>query len=203
MRESVNPEPPFQNNTVFALRFKRNLSFHRILFFLITGVFSLSLISGGQEQSKNLPEQPKNPIKPQKVYRMTVLGKKTWTETGLDVSKGQIIHFEAEGGMSLQMGNPIAYCGPEGYSMKTVQQPVEDKNIGALIGKVVKLLSIEEDEETGEEIRNEKTELFYIGPENEVRMPLSGKLHLGINEDVTEDNDGEYRVKFYLEKDAR
>ncbi|MBS3820062.1 hypothetical protein KGY73_11260 [bacterium] len=134
---------------------------------------------------------------------MTVLGKKTWTETGLDVSKGQIIHFEAEGGMSLQMGNPIAYCGPEGYSMKTVQQPVEDKNIGALIGKVVKLLSIEEDEETGEEIRNEKTELFYIGPENEVRMPLSGKLHLGINEDVTEDNDGEYRVKFYLEKDAR
>lgn len=179
------------------------VDFQKTVFLLLLIFFNLTLISGGQEQSKELQDQPKNPIKPQKVYRMTVLSEKTWTETGLDVIKGQRIHFEAEGGISLQMGNPIAYCDPEGYSMKTVQQPLEDKNIGALVGKVVKLISIEEDEETGEEIRNEKTELFYIGSENEVRMPLSGKLHLGINEDVTEDNAGEYRVKFYLLEEER
>lgn len=166
-----------------------------IFIFLLTGIFFH--FSTGQDK----PQQPKNFMKYGKVYRITVVSDKAWTQTGFDVIKGQMVYFEATGGICLQLGNPIAYCGPEGYSMKTVQQPVENKNIGALIGKVVQLLSVEKDEETGEEIRKEKTEFFYIGPQSQVEIPLSGKLYLGINEIVVGDNAGEYRVRMNLKED--
>ena len=59
------------------------------------------------------------------------------------------------------------------------------------------------DEETGEEIRNEIHEDFFIGKENEVRMPLNGSLYLGINESLASDNAGEFRAEFYLlERDS-
>ena len=64
--------------------------------------------------------------------------------------EGQEVHFRASGGISLQVGNPMAYCGPDGYDLRTLQQPLQDNNIGAVIGKVVLLISIEIDEETGE-----------------------------------------------------
>jgi hypothetical protein len=105
--------------------------------------------------------------------------------------------FEASGVISLQKGNPMAYCGPDGYNLRTVQQPLRDKNIGALIGRVVFLVSVEVDEETGEETRNEIIEEFYIGEEIRMKMPLSGRLFLGINENVVGDNSGEYKVLVY------
>jgi hypothetical protein len=88
----------------------------------------------------------------------------------------------------------MAYCGPDGYDLKTVQQPIQNKNIGALIGKVVLLISIEVDEETGEETRNEMVEIFHIGASKIVPMPISGRLFLGVNENVAGDNSGQYTV---------
>ncbi len=131
-------------------------------------------------------------------FRVNVLANKDWTDTGLDVIEGQEIYFTATGGISLQKGNPMAYCGPDGYNLKTVQQPIPDRNIGALIGKVVYLVSIEIDEETEEEIRNEIVEVFYIGSARRVEMPLEGRLFLGINENIVGDNSGEYRVALFL-----
>lgn len=136
-----------------------------------------------------------------RVYRITVACNKQWTDTGYDVQQGQEIHFRASGGISLQVGNPMAYCGPDGYDLKTLQQPLQDNNIGAVIGKVVLLISIEIDEETGEETRNEIEELFYIGSEQKVSMPLSGRLYLGINENVVEDNSGKFIVDVRLTRD--
>jgi hypothetical protein len=92
----------------------------------------------------------------------------------------------------------MAWCGPDGMDRKTMQQPISDRNIGALIGKVVWLISIEVDEETGEEIRHEIIEKFYIGSADQVRMPISGRLFLGINENVVGDNSGEFEVIIYL-----
>ena len=85
-----------------------------------------------------------------KVHQTSVLAEQGWTDTGLDVVEGQDVYFKASGMISLQKGNPMAFCGPDGYDLKTVQQPLSDKNIGALIGKVVYLISVEIDEETGE-----------------------------------------------------
>ncbi|NOR13264.1 MAG: hypothetical protein GQ545_08430, partial [Candidatus Aminicenantes bacterium] len=66
--------------------------------------------------------------------------------------------------------------------------------IGALIGKVVLLISIEIDEETGEETRNEMVEIFYIGSNRIVSMPISGRLFLGINENVAGDNSARFMI---------
>jgi hypothetical protein len=133
-----------------------------------------------------------------RVYRLIAQSNEQWTDTGYDVEGEKTLSFSASGGISLQVGNPMAYCGPDGYDMKTIQQPIKDKNIGALIGKVVLLISIEVDEETGEETRNEMVEIFYIGSNRIVSMPISGRLFLGINEDVAGDNSGRFTVDIRL-----
>lgn len=133
------------------------------------------------------------------VHNITVLANVNWTDTGLDVSEGQEIYFKALGEISLQKGNPMAHCGPDGYDLKSVQQPLLDRNIGALIGKVSELISVTVDKETGEEIRNEIFKYFFVGSENKVSMPMSGRLLLGINENIVGDNDGEYSVMVSIE----
>jgi len=165
------------------------------IFFLVFGFVLLSclfLFSRG-DQTKNTQE-----IGDKGTFRIIVPANQSWTDTGLDVEQGQVVFFEASGVICLQQGNPIAHCGPEGYKLKTVQQPLHDKNIGSLMAKIVKLISIETDKETGEEIRNEIVKEFYIGPATRVEMPLSGHLFLGINENLVEDNSGEFRVIIYL-----
>lgn len=133
-----------------------------------------------------------------RIYRITVPSNVQWTDTGYDVEEAQTLSFSASGGISLQVGNPMAYCGPDGYDLKTVQQPIQNKNIGSLIGKVVLLISIEVDEETGEETRNEMVEIFHIGSEEIVPMPISGRLFLGVNENVAGDNSGQFTVDIRL-----
>jgi len=131
--------------------------------------------------------------------RISVPAQFPWTDTGLDVLEGQLIYFRAAGSVSLQKGNPVAYCGPSGYNLQTVQQPIQDRNLGALIGKVYLLISVEKDSETGEEIRHELSRLFYIGSENRVEMPIKGRLFLGVNENLVQDNDGRFEVEIIFE----
>jgi len=143
------------------------------------------------EKEPSLPEYTE-------VLTVNVLGNVDWTDTGLEVVMDQEIYFQASGGISLQKGNPLAYCGPDGYNLKTMQQPLADKKIGALIGKVVELISIEIDEETGEEIRNEIERYFFIGSESRVKMEIDGRLFLGINENIVGDNSGGFGVTIFL-----
>jgi hypothetical protein len=128
---------------------------------------------------------------------VAVPGNTAWSDTGLDVLEGQEILFRAVGQISLQRGNPVTYCGPEGYNYRSLQQPLHERNIGALIGKVYFLISVETDEETGEEIRNEREEIFYIGSASRIRMPMAGRLFLGINENLVVDNEGVFTVLIY------
>lgn len=120
-----------------------------------------------------------------------------WVDTGLDVKEGEKYEFKASGTISCQKGNPIASCGPEGLDLQTVQQPITNHNLGALVGKVVKVLSVTKDEETGEEIREEVSKIFFIGPRAEVEMTLEGRLYLGVNDNVYADNEGKFIVEIY------
>lgn len=136
-------------------------------------------------------------------YRIGIPANVAWTDTRYDVKAGQRIRFSGNGGISLQQGNPRGYCGPEGLGFSTVPQPIPDTNYGALIGRVIRLISIEVDEGTGEETRNEIIEYFYIGAQNTVEIPIDGGLFLGINELVVADNSGTLSVEYeLLERDA-
>ena len=132
--------------------------------------------------------------------QLSVLGNLDWTDTGLDVKEGQEILFDASGQIILQEGNPIAHCGPEGYPLQDLHQPFTDQNKGALIGRVVWLISVEMDEEKEGDIRHEIVEKFFVGPKNTVMMPLNGRLYLGINENVVGDNSGEFEVNIRIRK---
>ncbi len=152
------------------------------------------------QEIQALPEDTSPLLAPRQAVRLSVLSSESWTDTGYRVLAGQDIQFQASGVISLQKYNPIAFpCSPDGLPMQTVQQAFRDENIGALIGKVVQLVAIEVDEETGEETRFEEEMLFYIGARNKVTMPLSGHLYLGVNELVVVDNVGIFNTLFYLD----
>ena len=176
------------------------------LLLVVPSLFFLPVPSHGStegsvlnKQEVDAKEQEESPdLEWKEVSSIVVLGNVDWTDTGLEVKEDQDIYFSAQKQISLQRGNPMAWCGPDGMDRKTMQQPISDRNIGALIGKVVWLISIEVDEETGEEIRHEIIEKFYIGSADQVRMPISGRLFLGINENVVGDNSGEFEVIIYL-----
>jgi hypothetical protein len=125
---------------------------------------------------------------------VVVSGNSAWTDTGIDVLQGQTVEFSAEGLISLQKGNPQADCGPEGYDLRTVQQPLADCNLGALIGKVVIAVTVIKDKKTGQEKNEEAAELFPVGARGRVEMPVKGRLFLGVNEQVVGDNAGEFTV---------
>lgn len=131
------------------------------------------------------------------VKEVVVPGSVSWTDTGLDVEQGDEFLIRAVGGISLQRGNPTAYCGPDGYNMQTMQQPLPGKNIGALVARVLRLISIDKDPVTKKETRNELVEVFFVGSESRVLIPISGRLYLGPNDNVVGDNSGQFRASIY------
>jgi hypothetical protein len=117
-----------------------------------------------------------------------------WVDTGIDVGPGEEILFRASGEINLQRGNPEAVCGPGGLDLVTVEQPIPNANLGALVGKIVQLVARRTDEDSGLEVRDEVFILFLIGPENAMTVPFKGRLYLGVNENVLKDNGGEFSV---------
>jgi hypothetical protein len=134
------------------------------------------------------------------VKKLTVPGNAGWVDTGLDAAQGDAFHFKASGEISLQKGNPAANCGPAGLDLVTTQQPVPDRNIGALIGKVAQLIDVKKDEDTGEEIRDEIVRTFFVGEAADLTAPIRGRLYLGVNENIFKDNGGEFTVLIYRRK---
>lgn len=163
-----------------------------ILWMLLSGLCSLALFGMSGQDVRRLG------MNSERVYRMSVPSDVAWTDTGFDVKVGQEIYFKASGGISLQQGNPLAYCGPEGYELDTLQQPVPGENLGGLVGRIVLLVSVDVDEDTGKATRNEIIKDFFIGAGRTVEMPLDGQLYLGINELVVADNAGRFSVEMQL-----
>jgi hypothetical protein len=135
--------------------------------------------------------------------KVQVAGAAAWTDTGLSVQKGQEYYFQADGSVSLQKDNPVAVCGPEGLALRTMQQPLLDQNLGALICKVREKVEVTEDKRSGEKFERDVGEVFFVGKENRIVFPAAGRLLLGVNENVTGDNDGAFDVRIYLKRTAK
>jgi hypothetical protein len=103
-----------------------------------------------------------------------------WTDTGVDVRAGQTVYFTAAG--RVRWG-PRRQDGPEGErdSPRNPGRPIPSRPAAALIGRV------------GEDAP------FFIGADQAgIRVRSGGRLHLGINDDVLDDNTGELRVTVYF-----
>ena len=104
-----------------------------------------------------------------------------WNDTGIDVRPGQTVFFEAAG--RVRWG-PDRRDGPAGEhnSPRNPNRPIPNRPGAALIGRV----------------GSGSGDSFFIGDDREaIRMRTGGRLFLGINDDVLNDNSGNFRVTVY------
>lgn len=99
-----------------------------------------------------------------------------WTDTGIDVRKGQRIAFSTTGQIAIRQGDNPA-IGPDGSSEKDPNAPVPGAGVGALVARVG----------TGA--------AFPIGSNSRpITMPANGRLFLGVNDAGVADNSGAFVV---------
>jgi hypothetical protein len=104
-----------------------------------------------------------------------------WTDTNIDVQAGQDVYFDAGGDGRWR---PDRRDGPAGEqnSPSNPNRPIPNRPAGSLIGRVGAT----------------STDYFFIGAiRGPFRMRSSGRLFLGVNDDVLSDNSGAFRVVVY------
>ncbi len=101
-----------------------------------------------------------------------------WNDAGIDVESGQAIYFSATGTVRWGPGRKDGPAG-EKNSPYNGNRPIPNRPGAALIGRI------------GQSPAN----IFFIGDDrSEFRMRSSGRLFLGINDDVFQDNSQNFRV---------
>jgi opacity protein-like surface antigen len=106
---------------------------------------------------------------------VTVPGTQRWTDAGIDVRAGDVIRVNADGTIQLS-DNPADRANPSGASRRAPDAPVLDAPAGGLIVRVGDSAPI------------------FVGANGSTTTPVSGRLHLGINDDHLPDNNGQFRV---------
>jgi hypothetical protein len=101
-----------------------------------------------------------------------------WTDTGVEVRRGDEVTFEVSGKISWGPGRRDD-AGGESGNHYNAGRPMPNRPGGALIAK----------------IGHNSNDYFFVGKEpGPIRMPSSGRLFLGINDDYLPDNGGGFRV---------
>lgn len=101
-----------------------------------------------------------------------------WNDSGIDVRAGQTMYFDASG--EVRWGRDRR-DGPGGEhnSPMNPNRPMPNRAAAALIGR----------------IGTTSGDYFFIGDERGgIRMRMSGRLYLGVNDDFLADNSGNFRV---------
>ena len=109
--------------------------------------------------------------------RIQVPGNQAWTDTGLNVNRGDQVRFSATGEVQISQGNMAGPDGKTGAFTKEIY-PVTGVAAGALIGRVG------------------NSRPFAIGSKTDpIVMPATGTLFLGINDNNFPDNGGGFEVR--------
>jgi hypothetical protein len=109
--------------------------------------------------------------------RVDVTAREPWTDSGIDVRAGQAIYFKADG--QVRWG-PNRRDGADGErnSPSNANRPLPDRPAASLIARI-----------------GDRDDVFFIGGDpGPFRVRSSGRLYLGINDDVFTDNTGSLRV---------
>lgn len=112
-------------------------------------------------------------------YRFNLMGGTDWMDTGIDVKVGDTLKFSSTG-MIVWKKDGYKKCGPNGNDLyhRLGHRPLLGVSVGALIGR----------------IGLDSNKSFFIGKEKEAVAFESGRLFVGINDDNTTDNEGEFRI---------
>jgi len=100
-----------------------------------------------------------------------------WTDSGIDVRVGDIVSFQGTGQISFGQGSGVTTRVDGKSDMRSANYPVPVMPVGGLIGKVG------------------NSAPFPIGGNQQgIRMPASGRLMLGVNDNELSDNTGFFSV---------
>ena len=112
------------------------------------------------------------------IRQLTVPSDQQWTDSGIDVSRGQTLRFRATGSIQLS-GNEADVASAAGATSgrKAGNSPVPSMTGGALVGRI------------------DNGQAFVVGSDRDIAMPAGGRLYLGINDDVVNDNTGSFDVQ--------
>ncbi len=118
---------------------------------------------------------------------VVVSGQQKWTPSGLTVRKGDRLNLTVNGQVQLSAdGNDTATAVGAQSRRMAAGSPLPNVYAGALIGRV-----------------GTNGPVFPIGDQSSLTVQENGQLFLGINDDETSDNRGEFRVKIQRAGRAR
>jgi hypothetical protein len=108
---------------------------------------------------------------------ITVQANQAWTDTGINVRRGQPMIFTTTGEIQVGAGRNAGADGTDPAGGNTARYPVRSMGLGGLIGRVG------------------NSAPFSIGSNSQpIRMPAAGRLFLGVNDDHHPDNSGTFSV---------
>jgi hypothetical protein len=109
--------------------------------------------------------------------RVNVTAREPWTDTGIDLRAGQAVYFSASGEVRWGPNRRDGAAG-ERNSPSNANRPLPDRPAASLIARI-----------------GDRNDVFFIGADpGPFRIRSSGRLYLGVNDDVFEDNTGSLRV---------
>ena len=108
--------------------------------------------------------------------QVNVTAREQWSDTGVDVCAGQMIYFRTTGETRWGPNRRDGAAG-ERNSPFNAGRPLPDRPAAALIGRI-----------------GERDVIFIGDDQMPFRVRSSGRLYLGINDDVLTDNTGALRV---------
>jgi hypothetical protein len=110
---------------------------------------------------------------------VTVSPERRWTDSGIEVTAGDVISFSVAGTVTLGDDRPLGAEGDVDGATPAPRRPMPDRPAGALIGR----------------IGMSPDDTFFIGTERlPFRVRTSGRLYLGVNDDTLEDDAGAFQV---------
>jgi hypothetical protein len=102
-----------------------------------------------------------------------------WTDSGIDVTAGDVVSFSVAGTVTLGDDRSLGAEGDLDAAAAAPRRPMPDRPAGALIGR----------------IGTSPDDTFFIGAERlPFRVRTSGRLYLGINDDTLDDDTGAFQV---------
>lgn len=124
------------------------------------------------------PPSPTATLAPATGGGIVIPANQAWTATGLNVRRGEMLGFSTSGEIQLSTdASDIAGSAGARNQRMAANAPLPNAFAGALIARI------------------DNGRPFAIGDQTTVRMPATGQLFLGINDDHMTDNRGEFRVE--------
>jgi hypothetical protein len=138
--------------------------------------------NGGAGESKAKTEPGKEATANRPVARdltVPIPANQEWTDSGIDIKKGEVIRFSASGKVKLSRTQT---SGPEGLNLADPGKLMPNRPTGGLIAV----------------IGDDNDDFYFVGPTAEVVAPRGGRLFLMVNEEKLTDNSGAFNVRIQV-----